>query len=71
MTWLKSWNEEINKTLAKAGVNPAMMKEGVHHVTSWNDVERVITRRKNDIIVTGTDKDGRSTTHFIDRGFFA
>ena len=65
---MKSWNEEINKTLAMAGVTFEQVPQQPDQITvKYGSGERYITRNKNSIIVRGVDASGRSTTHFIDR----
>ena len=64
-----SWNDEINKTLAKAGVNldgvpvyPAMI------TVNWLDGKRQIYKTcMNYLYVVGFDKNGKAKTHFVDR----
>jgi len=65
---LKSWNDEINKTLAKAGVTfEQVPQKPAEIIVPWLDGFRQIFRVKNYLYVTGQDKDGRCTTHFVDR----
>ena len=69
MTCKRSWNEEIDKTLAKAGVTfesvpvfPAMK------TINWLDGKRQIYKTyMNYLYVVGFDKNGKATTHLVDR----
>ena len=65
---MKSWNEEINKTLALAGVTFEQVPQTPAEIkVPFLDGFRQIFRVKNYLYVTGQDKYGRCTTHFVDR----
>ena len=71
MTCAKSWNEEINKTLAMAGVTFEDVPQQPERIEiAYFDGKRQIYRHGNNLYVVGMDALGRCTTHFVDRDSF-
>ena len=64
-----SWNEEINKTLAKAGVTFETAPVYPEMLTiEWQGGKRQIYKTyMNYLYVVGFDNNGKATTHFVDR----
>lgn len=66
---MQSWNEEINKTLAAAGVTFESLPVFPAKVSvPWGDgLRQAYKTYMSYVYVVGFDKNGRSTTHFVDR----